>query len=158
MLFRILTRRCRSAAVPQLDLALLVGIGGTRRLQSAVDLGANQCRVLKQADDFAPHDLIEQILAHRPAVAQRPVEMAPGIGTQAAVVEDGGAEAGDRLDALIIRRRFYPGGAVARRPSPPLHSFPISSTTDAAEPAKWTEPRLSDAGGGHWRGITRWTA
>lgn len=54
--------------VPQVGLALLVGIGGTRRLQSAVDLGADQCRVLEQADHFAPYDIIEQILAHRPAV------------------------------------------------------------------------------------------
>ena len=49
--------RIPDQAVPQVDLALLVGIGGTRRLQSAVDLGANQCRVLKQADDFVPYDL-----------------------------------------------------------------------------------------------------
>ena len=71
---------------PQVGLALLVGIGGTRRLQSAVDLGADQRRVLKQADHLAPDNVIEQVLAHGPAVAQRSPKMAPGIGSETAVI------------------------------------------------------------------------
>ena len=74
--------------VPQVVLALLAWIGGAGRLQSPIDLGADQCRILEQADHFAPDDVIEQVLAHRPTVAQRPVEMAPGVGTQAAVIGD----------------------------------------------------------------------
>ena len=74
--------------VPQVVLALLVWIGGAGRLQSPVNLGADQCRTLEQADHFAPDDVIEQVLAHRSAVAHRSVEMAPGVGTQAAVIGD----------------------------------------------------------------------
>ena len=74
--------------VPQVVLALLVWIGGAGRLQSPVDLGADHCRILEQADHFAPDDVIEQVLAHRPTVAHRSVEMAPGVGTQAAVIGD----------------------------------------------------------------------
>ena len=67
--------------MPKVGLALLVGIGDTGRLQSPVDLCTHQCRIFEQADQLGPHDVVEQILAHRTAVAQRAVEIAPGVGT-----------------------------------------------------------------------------
>ena len=45
-------------AAPQISLALLVWIGGAGRLQSPVDLGVDQRRILEQADHFIPDDVI----------------------------------------------------------------------------------------------------
>ncbi|MCY4440255.1 MAG: hypothetical protein OXE53_08610, partial [Deltaproteobacteria bacterium] len=67
--------------MPKVGLALLVGIGDTGCLQWPVDLRPHPCRIFEQADQLGPHDVVEQILAHRTAVAQRAVEIAPGVGT-----------------------------------------------------------------------------
>ena len=58
-------------AMPKVGLALLVEIGAAGRLQSPVDLCFHQCGIFEQADQFGPHDVVEQILAHWAAVAQR---------------------------------------------------------------------------------------
>ena len=98
-------------AMPKVGLALLVGIGDTGRLQSPVDLCAHQCRIFEQADQLGPHDVVEQVLAHRTAVAQRAVEIAPGVGTQAAVV-------GDLAGTGLGRRAIQPVAAFAARHEP----------------------------------------
>ena len=97
--------------MPKVGLTLLVGIGDTGCLQSPVDLRAYQCRIFEQADQLGPHDVIKQILAHRTAVAQRAVEIAPGVGTQAAVV-------GDLAGTGLGRRAVQPLAAFAARHEP----------------------------------------
>ena len=59
--------------VPQVGFAPLIGIGGSGRLQSAVEFGTDRCRVLEQAGHFGPDNLIEHVLAHRPTVTQRAI-------------------------------------------------------------------------------------
>ena len=98
-------------AMPKVGLALLVGIGDAGRLQSPVDLCFHQRRIFEQADQLGPHNVVEQVLAHRTAAAQRAVEIAPGVGTQTAVV-------GDFAGTGLGRRAIQPVAALAARHQP----------------------------------------
>ena len=53
--------------------------GRAGRIEAPVELGLDERRIFDQADDLSPHDLIEQVLADRSAVAHRAAEMAPGV-------------------------------------------------------------------------------
>ena len=52
------------ALAAELCSRFLCWVGGTRGQQTTVEFLLDQCGVLKQSDDFAPDDLIEQILPH----------------------------------------------------------------------------------------------
>ncbi len=84
--------------VPQQgSLALLRRVGCPRRCQPAVELVLDQARILQQADDLGPDNLIEEILADRAVIADRAAEPPPGVRADAAVVVDvAGARPGRR--------------------------------------------------------------
>ena len=46
-------------------------IGAPRGLQSAIEFDLNKLRVFQQSHDFDPDDFIEEVLTHRPVVADR---------------------------------------------------------------------------------------
>lgn len=58
------------------------------RIKATVQLSGDEPRILDQPNDLLPHDVVEQILADRAAVANGTAEMAPAILTQAAVIVD----------------------------------------------------------------------
>ena len=58
-------RRSRRSASSR----LLGRIGALRGLQSAIEFDLNKLRVFQQSHDFDPHDFIEEVLTHRPVVA-----------------------------------------------------------------------------------------
>ena len=75
--------------------APLARVAPARCFKASCDLDFDQGGILKQADDFGPDDLIEQILAHRTVVAHRSIEVAPGVGPQTTQVIDlAGARSG----------------------------------------------------------------
>jgi hypothetical protein len=57
-------------------------------VKAPIEFGPNERWVFNQVNNFLPHDLVEQVLADRPAVAHRPAEMAPSVGAEAAIVMD----------------------------------------------------------------------
>ena len=57
-------------------------------VKAPIEFGPNERWVFDQVNNFLPHDLVEQVLADRPAVAHRPAEMAPSVGAEAAIVMD----------------------------------------------------------------------
>lgn len=63
----------------------LRGVGGG---QTPIQLGGDLGGVLQEPDDLCPHDLIEQVLPDGTAVADRPVQVSPGVGADAAIVVD----------------------------------------------------------------------
>jgi hypothetical protein len=66
--------------------ALFGWVRGTRGQQTTVQFLLDQCGIFKQSDDFAPDDLIEQILPHRPAIAYRTGQSSPAVGAQASII------------------------------------------------------------------------
>ena len=57
-------------------------------VEAPIEFGLDQGWVFDQKDDFVPHDLVEQILTDRPAVAHRAAEMTPSVGAETAVIMD----------------------------------------------------------------------
>jgi hypothetical protein len=57
-------------------------------VKAPIEFGPNERWVLDQVNNFLPHDLVEQVLTDRPAIAHRPAEMAPSVGAEAAVIMD----------------------------------------------------------------------
>jgi hypothetical protein len=57
-------------------------------IKAPIEFGPNERWVFNQVNNFLPHDLVEQVLADRPAVAHWPAEMAPSVGAEAAIVMD----------------------------------------------------------------------
>ena len=87
------------------------GVRGLRRVEPAVDLLADQGGVLQQAQDFGPDQVVQQILADRPVIADGALEMAIAVRSQAAViVELACTRAG--------RGAIEPVAACAHRPHP----------------------------------------
>lgn len=65
-----------------------VGSALRAAIKRPVDLFLDKIRILQQPDDLAPHQRVKKILAHWSVVAQGPTEVAPRVGTEAAVVID----------------------------------------------------------------------
>jgi hypothetical protein len=57
-------------------------------VKAPIEFGLDERWVFNQVNNFLPHDLVEQVLADRPAVAHRPAEMAPSVGAEATIVMD----------------------------------------------------------------------
>lgn len=53
--------------------------GGARRVKAPVEFGTDEIWISDEADDLLPHDLVKQVLADWPTVADGATEMAPGI-------------------------------------------------------------------------------
>ena len=70
-------------------LPLLHGIGRPGRRQTAVEFILDQARILQQAHDLGPDEVIEEILANGPVLADLAAKMAPCVGANAAVIVDG---------------------------------------------------------------------
>ena len=57
---------------PPADLKAFLGSSPElANLQSAIEFDLNKLRVFQQSHDFDPHDFIEEVLTHRPVVADR---------------------------------------------------------------------------------------
>src|SRR5919108_397366 len=64
------------------------GVLGARRLEAAVDLGADELGVLQQAPDLFPHERLELVGADRATGADAPADVPPVVLADAAVVDD----------------------------------------------------------------------
>ena len=66
----------------------LCRLRGAGCVKAPIEFGLDERWVFDQVNNFLPHDLVEQVLTDRPAVAHRPTEMAPSVGAETAIVMD----------------------------------------------------------------------
>jgi hypothetical protein len=84
-----LLKRGESTPRTQKVTSALIGVRAFGpRFRLDLEFGPNERWYFNQVNNFLPHDLVEQVLADRPAVAHRPAEMAPSVGAEAAIVMD----------------------------------------------------------------------